>query len=319
MNLDFLDRSRILVVGDVMLDRYILGEARRISPEAPVPVVEVRGETHTAGGAANVALNLSALGVRCELFGIAGDDNNGRELQGILAGHGVEFDPALCRSGCPTITKARVLAHRQQICRLDWECKPASYTLGEREMQLLEEKARSCQAVILADYAKGVITQTLVDRLRDVCREAGIFLALDPKPKRPLNVAHLDLITPNRGEALLMAGLSPDTPSDVDVEVVARTLLDRHAPRFLVVTLSEEGMLLATQAGGIVRFPTAAREVADVSGAGDTVIAVLTAGLAGGLAPAEAVRAANAAAGVVVSKLGTATLNRAELAAALKT
>lgn len=318
-SLNFLDRLSVLVVGDVMLDRYLWGEVRRISPEAPVPIVWVQRETHTAGGAANVALNLASLGVRCELFGTIGSDANGAELRALLAQRGVAFDERLVRS-CPTITKTRVMAQRQQVCRIDWESEAEAYTLEETGLlALLAEKAARHKAVIISDYAKGLITQPVVDTLRKVRATHGIFLAIDPKPRRPLEIAGLDLLTPNRSEALELAGLPDAAGRDIaSLEDVAQSIAVRYQPEYLVMTLSELGMLLRRPDGFTQHFATIAREVADVSGAGDTVISTLTAALAGGLAPAEAVHVANVAAGIVVGKLGTATVTRSELTEAMQ-
>ncbi len=315
ISLDFLDRVSVLVVGDIMLDRYIWGDIRRISPEAPVPVVEIDRETHTAGGAANVALNLAALGVRCELCGVLGRDANGQELQSLLKDKQVEFDPIFARSGTSTITKTRVIAQRQQVCRLDREMPPAAYSLEEgRLLAQLVKKAASYDAVILSDYAKGVISQPVIDAMREVRASQGRpFLSLDPKPTRALDIAGLDLITPNRQEALQLAGLPVRGGAVYANEELASRVLRKHQPKVLVVTLSEHGMLLQREGAPAQVFPTLAHQVADVSGAGDTVTAVLTAAMAAGLAPADAVKIANTAAGIVVEKLGTATVSRDEV------
>jgi D-glycero-beta-D-manno-heptose-7-phosphate kinase len=319
-SLDFLDRISILIVGDVMLDRYLWGDIRRISPEAPVPIVEIDRETHTAGGAANVANNLAALGVRCELFGVIGNDAHGVELQALLQQQKVVFDPRLTRSAAPTITKTRIVAQRQQLCRFDREAGPECYSLAEVGLLgLLAEKARHYDAVILSDYAKGVISQPVIDVLRQVRAEHKTFIALDPKPVRPLEINGLDLITPNYGESVTMSGLSLYGKKGPSSEDVAAAVLQRHAPQCLVMTMGDKGMLLLTQQGRSRHFPTVVRQVADVSGAGDTVISTLTAALAAGVAPEEAVEIANTAAGIVVGKLGTATVTRNELLLAFET
>jgi len=313
-DLDFLDRVSVLIVGDIMLDRYLWGDIRRISPEAPVPVVEVDRETHTAGGAANVASNLVALGVRCELFGVVGNDGGGGELQALLRARNVIFDPQLARAGTPTITKTRIVAQRQQVCRLDRESNFASYSIAETGLlELLAGKAAQYDAVIISDYAKGVITQPVVDTLRRVRARKGNLLAFDPKPSRPLDLDGMDLLTPNRGEAIQLAGLVAPGREGPELNEIAEQVLARHHPECLVITLGEQGMLLRTRQGVIRHFPTVVRQVADVSGAGDTVIATLTAALAGGLSPEQAVDVANIAAGIVVGKLGTATVTREEI------
>ncbi len=313
-NLDFLNRISVLIVGDVMLDRYLWGDIRRISPEAPVPVVEIDRETHTAGGAANVANNLVALGVRCELFGVIGADASGDELQALLRERNIIFDPRLARASAPTITKTRIVAQRQQVCRLDKESKSAAYSIEEPALlELLAEKAAQYDAVIISDYAKGVITQPVIETLRKVRAENKNFLAFDPKPSRSLDLAGMDLLTPNRGEAMQLAGFSSQSRETPDLDELVEKVIARHRPACLVITLGEQGMLLRKSDGTMRHFPTVVRQVADVSGAGDTVIATLTAGLAGGLSPEDAVDVANIAAGIVVGKLGTATVSRPEI------
>lgn len=313
-NLDFFNNVSVLIVGDVMLDRYLWGDIRRISPEAPVPIVEISRETHTAGGAANVANNLAALGVRCELFGVVGNDANGVELQALFQQQKVLFDYRLARTSTPTITKTRIVAQRQQLCRLDKESNPEAYSLAEAGLLgLLAEKAAKYDAVILSDYAKGVISQAVIDTLRQVRAEHKTFIALDPKPLRPLDISGLDLLTPNLGEGLQLSGLSAYGQKGPTTDEIATGILNRHHPECLVMTMSEKGMLLRTKAGKSQHFPTVVREVADVSGAGDTVISTLTACMAAKLPPEEAVHIANTAAGVVVGKLGTATCTRKEL------
>ncbi len=318
MNLSFLERVSVLVVGDVMLDRYLWGGVRRISPEAPVPVVEVQRESATAGGAANAALNLAALGVRAEVFGLVGDDAPGREVGALLQRHGVLFHPELVRPELPTITKTRVVVQRQQVCRLDWEARPDRYALSPAQLELLAERAAAHDAVILSDYAKGVVTQPVVDCVRRIAGQKPLFIALDTKPKAPLEIRGLNLLTPNRGEALQLAGLDRDSAAAGCLETVCRAIHERCVPEHLVITLSEEGMLWSARDGRSRRFPTLAREVADVSGAGDTVVATLTAALAAGVPAETAIHLANVAAGLVVAKLGTATVTRAELATALE-
>jgi len=314
LNLDLFDRISVLVVGDIMLDRYLWGDIRRISPEAPVPIVEIERETHTAGGAANVANNLAALGVRCELFGVVGNDANGVELQALLQQQKVVFDPRLTRTAAPTITKTRIVAQRQQLCRFDREAGPECYSLADVGLLgLLAEKASKYDAVILSDYAKGVISQPVIDVLRQVRAERKLFLALDPKPLRPLEIGGLDLITPNYSESITLSGLTVYGRKGPSADEVAAAVLKRHDPECLVMTMGDKGMLLLTQHGKSQHFPTVVRQVADVSGAGDTVISTLTAAMAAGMAPAAAVEIANLAAGIVVGKLGTATVTREEL------
>ena len=305
---------RILVVGDVMLDRYIWGDATRISPEAPVPVIDVARETWTAGGAANVALNIAALGARCTVAGYVGSDESGAKLTQSLANKKIAVikTPGTAQ----TIVKTRVMVQRQQLCRIDRESPPPDYRFdADAAEALLADEIAACDAIILSDYAKGILHDDLVARVAKLGRAAGKFIALDPKPKRKLAFHGLDLITPNKRESLELAGLtaSPHLPFPA-AEVCAR-LHDLYATKHLVITLGEDGMLLSSDGKILSTIPTAAREVFDVSGAGDTSLAALVLALTAGAKLATAAHFANAAAGVVVGKLGTATVTPAELRA----
>ncbi len=305
---------RILVIGDVMLDHYIWGDATRISPEAPVPVVDIARDTWTAGGAANVALNIASLGARCSVAGFIGNDDAGAKLTAILHEKNIRTLPTPGKAA--TIVKTRVLVQHQQLCRLDREAAPTAYQVTPAAVEsLLKEEIAASDAVILSDYAKGILTDSLVAKVMTLARAAGKLVALDPKPKRKLAFHGLDLITPNKRESLQLAGVewAPHTPFPA-VEVCAR-LHDLYATKHLVITLGEDGMLLSSGGRIIKTIPTAAREVYDVSGAGDTALAGLVLALAAGAKLETAAHFANAAAGVVVGKLGTATVTPQELVA----
>lgn len=310
-----LVRLRVLVIGDVMLDHYIRGDAERLSPEAPVPVVAIDRDTYVPGGAANVAVNLAELGAAVELGGSVGRDDAGRRLRSLLRARRVAFDRARWEQAeRPTIVKARVIVRNQQMCRLDREAPPAAYAVAADLAESIAAEVGEQGAVVLSDYAKGVLTGAFVQRVIDACRAAGVTVAVDPKPKNRLAHKGVDLMTPNRREALELAGLDPHGPFDAGA--VCREIHRRHRPRNLVVTLGEQGMLLSR--GGVpgATIPTAAREVFDVSGAGDTAIAAITAALAVGAPLEAAARFGNLAAGVVVGKLGTATASPEEILAA---
>ena len=301
---------RVLVIGDVMLDHYIWGEVNRISPEAPVPVIHVMRETHTAGGAANVALNLAALGVKAALIGTLGDDEAGRKLVAILAAAGVDASGCGVDPAAPTIVKTRVIARTQQLCRIDREAVRAAYALDASAAldEMLEAAVAGADAIILSDYAKGVVTQALLDRLMPLAAKRGVLLAVDPKPARHLDFHGVGLITPNRHEALELAGLpEPGLGETYPLEQICQRIHELHAPKLLVITLGADGMAVCREGKVEAVLATAAREVFDVSGAGDTVIATLTAALAAGATAEAAARLANLAAGVVVSHMGTAT------------
>jgi D-beta-D-heptose 7-phosphate kinase/D-beta-D-heptose 1-phosphate adenosyltransferase len=303
---------RILVIGDLMLDHYIWGDASRISPEAPVPVIDIARDTWTAGGAANVANNIAGLGARCTLFGYLGNDEHGARLRALLQEKGVDF-LAAPGSGT-TIVKTRVLVQHQQLCRLDRESPPSAYAVDPAHASSLLVKAvKACDAVILSDYAKGILTDGLVARVTKLAQAAGKFIALDPKPKHRLAFSGLDLITPNKREALQLAGIEPEAGAPFPSAAVCAELHRRFATKNLVVTLGEDGMLLGSGGRVLKKIPTAAREIFDVSGAGDTALAALVLALSSGAGLEEAAHFANAAAGVVVAKLGTATVSPAEL------
>jgi len=307
---------RVVVVGDVMLDEYITGQAHRLSPEAPVPVVAVERETYVAGGSANVALNLVSLGAKAELCGWIGRDSAGDKLRAKLGDAGVAFDDRFARQKSTTIVKTRVVAGHQQLCRLDREGEPAIYALHGTPAQVwIAKKLTGAQAVIFSDYAKGALSPELVRELAVIAHKRGVLVALDPKPRRPLDVKGLDLLTPNWKEALEMAGFSPEAPSlsQPAPEVVAKKIFQKYAPRNLVITLGAEGMLLCEDGHVRERIPTYAREVFDVTGAGDTVIAALTLALAAGATLIESAHFANTAAGIVVGKFGTATASPEEI------
>jgi len=305
---------QVLVIGDVMLDHYMWGDATRISPEAPVPVVEVLRDTYAAGGAANVAVNLRAMGGDPDLCGRIGNDEPGRILLDLLDRGGVRFDRERLCSDRPTIEKTRVMVQRQQLCRLDREGPPHGYRFTrDADLRALAAKVNQAQAVIVADYAKGLMSDDTLAAVRDVAGKRGIPVAVDPKPRGRLTCREVDLITPNRTEALELAGLRLARGELFPAEEVCRRIWDRFTPRYLVVTLGEEGMLLSERGRITARIPTVAREVFDVSGAGDTVVAALTLALGAGFPLREAAHFANAAAGVVVGKVGTATATPEEI------
>lgn len=313
------DSLRILVVGDLMLDHYIWGDAHRISPEAPVPVLNVYKDTYVGGGAANVAINLASLGVQAALAGRTGKDEAARELDSILCAKRVQLNANWAKDGVPTIIKTRVIAQKQQLVRIDREAVPEQYRIdAEPDLERLRQSVADADAVILSDYAKGVVTQSLIDFLVRQCSERGVLLALDPKPRRQFDLRNAGLMTPNRAEALQLAQIEIGLHEEFPAQAVCERIWQKYSPQRLVVTMGADGMLLCEQGKILGRIPTRAREVFDVSGAGDTVISTLTAALAAGAGFAEAAHIANAAAGVVVGKLGTATTSREELSSELQ-
>ena len=306
-------KLRILVVGDLMLDEFIYGRVSRISPEAPVPVVHVERELAYPGGAANVARNLAAIGIHAELSGGIGQDPAGQKLLTLLR-HGKIGTSGICRSSkFPTILKTRILARQQQVVRVDRE-EPAHLTPKERQAVLKKalDVLPRCDAVILEDYGKGLFDQPLVDALLAAAQKKGVPTAVDPNIHNPLDWHGATLVKPNRVEAFGAIG-QPDSSRPEDWMAAGEELLLRWSCRYLLLTLGEHGMILFQPHARPFAIPSRAQEVYDVSGAGDTVISLLAAGLAAGLKGPAAAEMANLAAGVVVGKLGTATVSPAEL------
>lgn len=308
-------QKTILVVGDLMLDEFIWGRVSRISPEAPVPVVHVTRESAYPGGAANVARNLADFGIQAVMCGMAGKDLNGRKLLNLLTTAKIDASGLLFSTTMPTIVKTRVIAKTQQVVRVDRE-ESCKLTHGEtRKLKsLLERIMKSVDAVIIEDYGKGFITQSVVDFILAKAQEYRILVTVDPNPANPLHWRGATLIKPNRAEAFAAARMPENSAPEALTTAGERLLAEWQVP-YLLITLGEDGMMLFHPPKKPYHSPTRAREVYDVSGAGDTVIAFLTAALAAGISPQEATDLANHAAGVVVGKLGTATVNDHELVA----
>lgn len=303
-------KAKVLVIGDVMLDSYYYGSAKRISPEAPVPVVKVDQKESRPGGAANVALNISSLGAQCTLIGYVGVDRESTTLMNALTTKNVNcrFVPV---QNFPTITKLRVLSRNQQLIRLDFEqgfqeVDPAPL------MAVVEECIDDCDVVILSDYGKGVLSQAQ-SLIKLACKKNKPVL-IDPKGTDFDRYTGATLLTPNLSEFEAVAG---KTHSEKELATAAYSMLNRYGFDQLLVTRSEQGMSLFTPHEPELHLPTNAREVYDVTGAGDTVIATLGASLAAGVNLKDACRLANVAAGIVVGKLGTSTVSPYELAMAL--
>ena len=312
-------KSRILVLGDVMLDQFIWGSVVRISPEAPVPVVDFQRESFMPGGAANVARNLTALKATTALFGAVGQDHAAKNLKSLLGAQHVDCGGLISSSARATTLKTRIVASQQQVVRIDRETRGhLKGPLSNRLMTALKARLDRADAVIVGDYGKGIVTQNLLNELKTLCRARGVWLSLDPKPVHKLDLANLSLITPNRKETFELANLSDDTRNanplaDKNLMLAADRLLNQLEPAVLLITLGELGMLLCQRARKPFHIPTVAQEVFDVSGAGDTVISTFTLAIAAGASPIEATILSNHAAGLVVGKVGTATISPEEL------
>jgi D-beta-D-heptose 7-phosphate kinase/D-beta-D-heptose 1-phosphate adenosyltransferase len=313
--------QRVLVIGDLMLDEFLWGKVSRISPEAPVPVVEVTGESWYPGGAANVARNLREFTDHVSVMGLAGADSYGDRLCSLLAASGIDSSGVQRQQGAVTTVKTRVIARHQQVVRVDRE-RPASLTPEQFQAarNYLEDAIAAVDGVIVADYGKGFLNQEFAHLVAAVAREHGKVLTVDPHPHTSLSWRGVSVIKPNRIEAFSAVGarLTPpvDPPlADAPLFAAVQKLRALWQPGSLLVTLGEQGMLLFDGDAPPLHIPTRAQEVFDVSGAGDTAIAVLTLGLLAGAGAAEAADLANRASGIAVGKLGTATVSRAELEA----
>ncbi|MBS1198754.1 MAG: D-alpha,beta-D-heptose 7-phosphate 1-kinase [Proteobacteria bacterium] len=304
-----LAQVRLLVVGDIMLDRYWFGEVNRISPEAPVPVVKVERTDERLGGAANVARNAAALGAAASLLSVVGNDEAGRALHRLLAEGGIEASLQI-DADIDTTVKLRVIGRQQQLLRIDFETTP-SHEILQAKLADFEQRVVNCDIVILSDYGKGGLLH--IAELIRLARAAGKPVLVDPKGEDYERYAGATVITPNRSELREVVGR---WSSEEELNCKAETLRKQLGLEALLVTRSEEGMTLF-QGGAVHHQAAQAREVYDVSGAGDTVIATLAVMRAAGADWEEAVRVANLAAGIVVGKLGTAVVSRGELQAVL--
>jgi D-beta-D-heptose 7-phosphate kinase/D-beta-D-heptose 1-phosphate adenosyltransferase len=312
-------KSRVLVVGDVMLDQFIWGSVARISPEAPVPVLDFERESFMPGGAANVARNLTALEASTELFGAIGNDSAAQQLKKLLREQKIVCDGLVTNSARHTSVMTRIVAHKQQVVRIDRETRDGlDAKVTGKLLTAVKARLPKTDAVIVGDYGKGVVTQPLLNEIKSLCRARGVWLSLDPKPVHDLNLVGLSLITPNRKETFELANLPDETRNanplaDKNLMLAAERLLNELRPAVLLITLGESGMLLCQRGQKPFHIPTVAQEVFDVSGAGDTVIATFTLAIAAGASPIEAAIISNHAAGIVVGKVGTATTTPDEL------
>lgn len=304
--------KRILVIGDMMLDRFVWGTVSRISPEAPVPVVEIGRETNCMGGAANVVANIKALGGVPLAVGVIGADSAGQELRREFEALGATARGLIVEAGRPTSVKTRIIAHHQQICRTDREDRsPLTSETQQRVVGFVRRSLRHVDAMVVSDYAKGLLSRPLLQNVLRAARRAKQLVCVDPKAPDLSSYRPATVITPNTHEAERAAGMKIANTRDL-IRAGNRIMRDTGI-RHVVVTRGEEGMALFEAAGRVTQIPTVAREVFDVTGAGDTVISTLTLGLVAGLSILESAILSNIAAGIVVAKLGTAAVSPEEL------
>ncbi len=309
---DRFSEAGVLVVGDVMVDEFVWGRVERISPEAPVPVVEVQREALLLGGGANVVNNIRALGGRVFLAGVVGKDAMGGHLIDELAKIGVAADGIVTLSDRPTTIKTRVIAHHQQVVRFDRERRiKIDKETTDRIIGYARSLGTQIRAIIISDYGKGVINERLVSGLVDYAAKNDLIVSVDPKVENFSIYKNVTVITPNHHEA--SSGVHHKIVDDESLLATGRLILSRLGCKNVIITRGEDGMTLFEAPGGIVHIPTVAREVFDVTGAGDTVISTLTLALAAGATMRDAAVISNYAAGIVVGKVGTAITTAGEL------
>ena len=312
------EKQRIIVLGDLMVDRFVWGKVSRISPEAPVPVVEVTRENNAFGGAGNVANNITSLGARAFLLGVVGSDLEAEQLKDGLRDRKIDVEGIITDASRPTTIKTRIIAQHQQVVRVDKEVKGSFPESIQRDIiARFEKAAETADAVIISDYGKGVINGPLLKRAIALANRRNIPVTVDPKIEHFMDYKKVTCITPNLSEAI--AGMRyRDVSEDKDIYELGEKILKKLASKSVLITRGEKGMTLFEPGGKIKHIPTRAKEVYDVTGAGDTVISVFTLALACGAALSEAAEISNFAAGIVVGKLGTATVTQEELRAAVK-
>ncbi len=314
---DAFANKKILVLGDIMLDQFVWGEVSRISPEAPVPVVQVEKESFLLGGAANVANNLRSLDAKACLSGIIGNDSFGQTVLSLCSQKDIDTSATVTDNTRPTTLKTRIVARGQQVVRVDRE-RPASLTadVAAAIKNGLTRALGSCDAVIVSDYNKGVVCSAVMDMLISFSKENSVPTLVDPKPVNAFLYKGAKVITPNLKEAQDITALC--AKGEAELEQSAKAMAEKLELEIVLITRGAEGMALWQKDKGLFTIPTMAREVFDVTGAGDTVISLMALGLVAGLSPCEAALVANLAAGIVVGKIGTATVTRQELKQAIK-
>ncbi len=312
-------KARLLVIGDVMLDEFVWGKVSRISPEAPVPVVEVQSETSYPGGAANVARNLRPFCEDVRIAGLVGNDDAARKLRGLLREEGIACDGLLAAPDFSTIVKTRIVARQQQVVRVDREQRrPVAPEAIQEATRRIKAILPDLDAIIFEDYGKGFLGQAFVDHVAGLAIEGGLIVTADPNPGNPIRWNAAMCVKPNRAEAFALAGrpdpgATDDPLTDAPLLDVGNALRTSLGIESLLITLGEHGMILLSSEAAPYHTPTRAQEVFDVSGAGDTAIALFTLALTAGATLPEAAEISNHASGVVVGKLGTATLTPDEL------
>ncbi len=313
---DGMKGKRVAVIGDVMLDRYIWGWVNRLSPEAPVPVIDLDREQSRLGGASNVAQNILSLGGEPLLVGVIGDDSTGRELTGLLGENGLSTEGIFTDASRPTTVKTRLIAHSQHVARVDRETRtPVGPALTKSISSFLEAHIREIHGIIFEDYNKGVIGPGLIKTVTGLADSHGIPVTVDPKFDNFFDFSGVTVFKPNKGETEKALGLKLNDRDGF--RAAGKSLMEKLRPKNILMTLGDQGMMLFEEDGGVFHVPTKARKVADVSGAGDTVIATMTMALVGGATMTEAASVANCSGGVVCGYVGSIPIDRDELVRAV--
>lgn len=315
--LSHANNKKVLVIGDIIIDEYIMGHVSRISPEAPVPVVEVQKQSYSPGGASYVASIVKELGAKAYLAGIIGEDSLGDHIKSELEGKGVDTSLIIKDSDRFTTLKTRVIANHQQVVRIDYEKKDIlTSSVVDRILERIKSIVKDIDAVIISDYNKGVVNLRLLTQVIRMCRKYGVAIAVDPKPPHYLMYKKVDVITPNTYEAGMLSHVH--ITDEKSLKTAGRKLLSSLGCRAVLVTRGESGMTLFEKHGDITHIPTVAKEIYDVTGAGDVVIATLALGLAIKANMKESARLANYAAGISVAKLGAASVTKDEIIQSIK-
>lgn len=312
----FRDKN-VLVLGDLILDHYIWGDVERISPEAPVPVVWLKKEDYFLGGAANVANNIRDIGAIPIILGVIGKDFFGEVLRKILRKRGISTEGLISIDKRPTTLKTRVIAHQQQVVRIDREeISGLDDKITKKILEFIRKKIKKIEAIIIEDYGKGLISPDLIVEVLKIGKRFNKIISVDPKEEHFSYYQGVDVITPNKKEASIATGIRIKTFEDI--KKAGETLSNTLKIKTVLITLGEEGMLLSDKGRFIAHIPTVAQEVFDVTGAGDTVVSIFTLGLISGLSSLEAATLANYTAGIVVGKLGASTVSPRELKERIK-
>lgn len=306
------ENKNIGIIGDLMLDRYLWGNVSRISPEAPVPIVEIDEESNRLGGAANVANNIKSLGGNAKIYGVIGDDDDGKILFNVLKNSGFEVEGVISDKTRPTTVKTRVIAHKQHVVRVDRENRrEISHEVETKILSILRTHISDLDAVIIEDYNKGVVTKNLIKGIIELCNKNGVIVNVDPKYNNFFEYKNVTVFKPNRKETEDALGMK--LTNEESYRQAADRIMELLRANSIIITRGEEGMSIRMNGGEFFTIPTTARKVADVSGAGDTVISTLTIAMAAGATVQEAAILANTAGGIVCGEVGIVPINKKEL------